>query len=164
MNSKLLPLTALALTLVSSAAKADWQYTKWGMNPDEVVKASEGKVLQCTSEICDGHQPTGVSSDIALLFAKYSAGKYPFHAFFYFDKKSRGLTIVNLNLVDRSLVLPLGADLKARYGEPSEQSRTSVTRDMQWRTETDDIFFSVIGSDNASIRYRARKNPNNQGL
>ena len=36
-------LTAIAALLIGPAAHADWQYTKWGMTPEQVVAASGGK-------------------------------------------------------------------------------------------------------------------------
>ncbi len=44
----------LAALLVPVDAHADWQFTKWGMTPDEVHAASSGTVLRMDAKTAKG--------------------------------------------------------------------------------------------------------------
>ncbi len=39
---------AVGLAFSTTAANADWQYTKWGMTPDQVIEASTGQAERIT--------------------------------------------------------------------------------------------------------------------
>ncbi|MBI5940147.1 MAG: hypothetical protein HY859_06950, partial [Caulobacterales bacterium] len=41
----------VASLLAATPAAADWQWTKWGMTPSEVVSASDGKAKQTSPTI-----------------------------------------------------------------------------------------------------------------
>jgi hypothetical protein len=153
---------ALALTHPTNAV-ADWQYTRWGMTVDEVVKASKGQLKPCDAQLCSGRELRGAKDEVRLI-GNYASGQYSFKAYFYFDSKK--LSIVTLDLNNPTLGWSLGADLRARYGEPSRQSRDSISSDMQWQTKTDRIYFMTIGSGprSASVSYRPRITAGNQGL
>jgi hypothetical protein len=68
----------LALGFVSPA-KADWQYTKWGMTPQQVAAASGGNAQLET----DGRGCTGT----------YRVGKFKFDVTFEFDERARLLAV-----------------------------------------------------------------------
>jgi hypothetical protein len=87
---------ALALACCSaSAAKADWEYTKWGMNPQQVALASknlakEGSDLRPDSD-----------GNVTKLIAPFQSGKFSFEAQFGFDSADK-LASVTLVLDDKS--------------------------------------------------------------
>lgn len=45
-------LSALLLSLIASPVNASWEFTKWGMTPEELVRAAPNKV-RFSSEGCD---------------------------------------------------------------------------------------------------------------
>ena len=51
--------SALACAAIASPAGAHWQYSKWGMTPDQVVAASKGTV-QRVDPSSDAALPIGV--------------------------------------------------------------------------------------------------------
>jgi hypothetical protein len=58
----------------ASAAKADWEYTKWGMTPQQVVSASKN----LTREGSDLHPDS--DGNVSKLIAPYQSGKLHFEA------------------------------------------------------------------------------------
>ncbi len=111
MNRTLL-IGALATALgFTTAAQADWQYTRWGMTVDEVVAAGAGQVTQGFD--------AGSSSENqkTLASAPYNAGGRAYTAKFAFDLDGK-LMEVNLHPVDVAECDDLFHDLRAAYGEP----------------------------------------------
>jgi hypothetical protein len=78
-----------------SAAKADWEYTKWGMTPQQVVSASKN----LAKEGADLHPDS--DGNVTKLVAPYQSGKFSFEAQFGFDAADR-LSSVTLVLKDKS--------------------------------------------------------------
>jgi hypothetical protein len=79
----------------ASAAKADWEYTKWGMTPQQVVSASKN----LAKEGSDLHPDS--DGNVTKLVAPYQSGKFSFEAQFGFDAADR-LSSVTLVLKDKS--------------------------------------------------------------
>jgi hypothetical protein len=105
-----LKLPGIVLALVccgASAAKADWEYTKWGMTPQQVISASKN----LTRESSDLHPDS--DGNITKLVAPYQSGKLSFEAQFGFDATDR-LSSVTLVLKDKSagMDMDMGADMK----------------------------------------------------
>jgi hypothetical protein len=104
----------IALALVccgTNAAKADWQYTKWGMTPEQVVGAA--KTLP--RESSDLHPDS--DGNVTKLVAPYQSGKFSFEAQFGFDAADR-LSSVTLVLNDKSagMDMDMGADMNMDQG------------------------------------------------
>ena len=71
---------ALALAFCgASAAKADWEYTKWGMTPGQVAGAAKNLVKKSS----DLHPDS--DGNVTKLVAPYRNGKFSFEAQFGFD-------------------------------------------------------------------------------
>ena len=103
-------LLGIALALVccgARAAKADWEYTKWGMTPQQVISASKN----LTRESSDRHPDS--DGNITKLVAPYQSGKFSFEAQFGFNATDR-LSSVTLVLKDKSagMDMDMGADMK----------------------------------------------------
>jgi hypothetical protein len=79
----------------ASAAKADWEYTKWGMTPQQVVSASKN----LAKEGSDLHPDS--DGNVTKLVAPFQSGKFSFEAQFGFDAADR-LSSVTLVLNDKS--------------------------------------------------------------
>ena len=105
-------LSGLVLALAccgASAAKADWEYTKWGMTPQQVVSASnnlatEGSDLRPDSD-----------GNVTKLVAPYQGGKFSFEAQFGFDVTDR-LASITLVLNDKSAGMDMDADVNMDHG------------------------------------------------
>src|SRR4051794_15482035 len=80
----------------ASAAKADWEYTKWGMTPQQVVSASKNVATPGTDLRPDG------DGNVSKLVAPYQSGKFAFRADFGFDAADK-LASVTLVLDDKSV-------------------------------------------------------------
>jgi hypothetical protein len=107
-------LFGIALALVScgaSAAKADWEYTKWGMPPQQVVSAAKN----LTRKSSDLHPDSG--GNVTKLVAPYRSGKFSFEAQFGFDAADR-LSSVTLVLNDKfaGMDMNMGADMNMDQG------------------------------------------------
>lgn len=72
------------LALMASPASADWQYTRWGMTPAQVVTASQGAVQIKTGT--EGDRVFGADLGAA---GTYSAAGFDFTTQFYFDAAER---------------------------------------------------------------------------
>src|SRR6201996_2047215 len=79
----------------AGAAKADWEYTKWGMTPEQVVSASKN----LAKEGSDLHPDS--DGNVTKLVAPYRSGKFSFEAQFGFDAADK-LSSVTLVLNDKS--------------------------------------------------------------
>src|SRR6201996_4310901 len=93
----------------AGAAKADWEYTKWGMTPEQVVSASKNMAKEGSDLRPDS------DGNVTKLVAPYQSGKFPFEAQFGFDAAGR-LASVTLVLNDTA-GMDMGADMKMDHGE-----------------------------------------------
>lgn len=104
----------IVLASNGTAAKADWQYTRWGMTPAQVAAASGGKVLAGVGrpgDRVDGQEVGAIGS--------YTSGVFKFEAVFYFV--GGRLADIRLNLIagDR---YALKSSLDGVYGRPFRES------------------------------------------
>jgi hypothetical protein len=106
-----------AFLICSSAAKAaweytkkpDWEYTKWGMTPQQVVSASKNLATEASDLRPDS------DGNVTKLVAPYQSGKFSFEAQFGFDATDR-LASVTLVLNDKSAGMDMGADTNMDHG------------------------------------------------
>jgi len=88
-------LVAFNLMTSGNSARADWQYTKWGMTLDEVIKASNGAAH---APFINGYVVPGQTADHHVgLAATYKTGRFLFVAFFFFDNNNH---LVEVRLCD----------------------------------------------------------------
>lgn len=114
---KALIAAGVAAVLIYSAggARADWQYTTWGMAPEQVIRVApqHAGLRQPTPDEARGQaiqgQPPG-------LVGYHYAGNFAFNASFYFA--GGGLSRVYLTTKDYGNAQHLFAALKAQYGPP----------------------------------------------
>ena len=148
---------ALALVIAScwvsgSPAMADWQYTRWGMTPAQVQKASKG-TAKASSEVPEEL----VSGTTYQLVAPYTAGEFQFKAHFAFDSQKH-LSLVLLDLTSgepASLLM----SLTRKYGD----ARRPGPLDWQWRTARDVISFSPT-KNGGHLIYGRLAGPAEKGL
>lgn len=112
-------LTAVALISSASIARADWAYTKWGMSPEQVEKASNGAAHFIPEAerktVAEAARRTGAEGtyrdcDLGLQLA------------FAFDAANDGLRCVFYSVADAQKNSALRELMIKRFGEPSGHS------------------------------------------
>lgn len=119
MRQILLATLLLIGTAVGNGPRADWQYTRWGMTPDEVIEASRGQAVRPDSTFIARNSPDGY---VAALVAPYKAGDFLFEAVFQFREQDHRLAMVDLNLRNHEIRLQLHNALEGLYGKPMDDT------------------------------------------
>jgi hypothetical protein len=157
---KLITALPLAICLLPAVAHADWQYTKWGMSPSQVAKASKGASIAATDdEAKDNSSRDG--SNIVKLTASYTAREFTFKAFFGFDKNDK-LQSVSLHLVGGDPHSLIGT-LHDKYGKPDREPRPDLMRLWSWKTSKDSVEALMIG-ENVTVNYGPAHSTTEKGL
>jgi hypothetical protein len=153
----------------AGTAKADWEYTKWGMTPQQVVIASKN----LTTEGSDLHPDS--DGNVSKLIAPYQSGKFHFEAQFGFNATDK-LASVTLVLSDKSasmdMDMEMGSDMnmdrgrcrdlqasvRAAYGPP----QGGGTADMLYSIETwqdqknkNNVTYTVLYGTGCYVQYSA---------
>ena len=119
----------LALTCCgASVAKADWEYTKWGMTSQEVVSASKNLARENSDRRPDS------DGNVTKLVAPYTSEKFSFEARFKFDAADR-LAAVTLLLTDKSLCHDLQVSVETAYGPVQGGTSTSLYIIENWQDQ-----------------------------
>ena len=167
-------LFAIALALAAcgaNAAKADWEYTKWGMTPAQVAGAARNLAKKSADLRPDS------DGNVTKLVAPYRNGKFSFEAQFGFDAADR-LSSVTLVLNDKfaGMDMPMGADMdmnmdkggchdllasvKTEHGPP----RAGRSAHMQYTIETwqdrknkNTVTYTVLDGVGCYVQYSAIK-------
>jgi hypothetical protein len=108
---------AISLALVSQA-RADWEYTKWGMTPAQVISASHGdaKITPAADRYKNEEDHWEMGAE-----GTYRSGPMTFSVGFAFDTASGGLTCVYYNLSGDQALLLKDSMIK-KYGAPKDAS------------------------------------------
>jgi hypothetical protein len=154
-------LLAFLIGFSTSPVLADWQYTRWGMKPEEVVEASGNVAVPDPNS-----KAHSTDSANAVLVAPYTSGRFEFRASFLFDKKSGLLGWVNLSLLDPSLCPNLYGALYSRYGKPESQSKSPFIESSDWRDvqNNNGIALIKIGNQSCSLKYSPLVDKEKKGL
>ena len=145
----------------ATSANAQWQYTNWGMSPDEVAAASGGEGARALSD--PERQWDGVK--IAAEGA-YQSGSYNFDTEFFFTNEE--LVSVKLNLISDDLstdASKLRHSLYAVYGEPFAES-SGMMKIVTWHDakKNNRLDLIVIGDLSVSLQYRPLRDASSSGL
>jgi hypothetical protein len=155
MNTRLIHAVAAGMAvLFSSAAHADWQFTKWGMTPEQVIAASGGQASAVS--------PTGSTAASTLARMPFASGDLQFTASFVFDP-ARRLNMVRLEQTKGSGKVAYDA-LVAKFGEPvtGRNDAPEEIMDRYWTVGDDDIeFVYLAGTYRGTIVYQPH-DPNRQ--
>jgi hypothetical protein len=120
-------LALLALLMPFRPAAADWEYTKWGMTPEQVVKASHGTV-QLTKA-----RPAGENANFELKAdGTFGASGLHFDASFGFDNSSGGLVFVTYAIDDPLRNGLLKEWLIRKYGQPQNRQGADDVETWTW--------------------------------
>lgn len=131
-----LPMSILCLLVAAPmSARADWEYTKWGMTPEQVAKASKGaaKVIPPAKRRTGGAVESGATAAQSLGPVKMAVG-------FLFDAKTHGLVCVISTVDDHSTNAQLESELLKRLGQPRKTSGDPGSmKSLEWVTPADEI-------------------------
>lgn len=130
-------LTAVAFGF-PSVAVADWDYTHWGMTPEQVAAASSGavKVLPAPQRTRNEEDHWEIAAD-----GSHVDGPLSLHTGFMFDTQGGGLKCVMYNAFGAE-VEALRMVLTKRYGKALDESSFASTQTLTWRTP-DNIDFAA---------------------
>jgi hypothetical protein len=147
----------LLLTFFPTLAFAEWQYTKWGMTQQDVIDASNGIAVPDLDS--KGHS---TNEAMSLLEASYSAGRFEFIVRFLFDKETRRLSSVHLNLKTPEQCNLLLRELIDKYGPPRNIGGIAG----EWRDESSNnrIQFVQMPISGCPLSYTRLRGPINKGL
>ena len=131
----------LTLALVSAPALADWQFTRWGMSPDEVVAASQGQVQRVKDK-----KDLRVRDLPRLAIGQVKEGDVAFDMEFFF--KDQKLSFIRYNPIKSMTCSGEEQFFLDRFG-PAEATETTYeirdkhlvlmkTRDRFWKLENGD--------------------------
>jgi hypothetical protein len=157
-------LCLLLLLLVTVPAGANWQYTKWGMTPAQVVAASHGAATETTPAQQAGER-ISATGEVALLTAPWQAGRFRFTALFFFST-GRRLTHVTLNLetADPSDGDRLLGSLRQKYGAAfSSKANDFFTMEI-WHYQGDQVSYTAAAGKLFNLQYGPLKNADNSAL
>lgn len=111
---------ACSVALLPTAAFADWQFTRWGMTPTQVVAAGKpsGPIVAAPPNAEGNAQYTG----------SYRSGSHTFKATYTFaDGK---LSVVTLETTNGCQ--DLSVEMSSVYGEPVDKSNIAIGQFTRW--------------------------------
>jgi hypothetical protein len=153
--------SAVLTATLASSAKADWQYTRWGMTPAEVSKASGGKAVNNSNA---ARQST--EDEIAKLVAPYSTGEYAFTAAFLFNRSTDRLGSVRLKLENPSKCNALRHELLGKYSKPFNDQWSGALKIATWHDRPNNLRIDIVdlGGTMCELIYRPLASANSKGL
>ena len=153
-HAKWLPvLLGVIGSVICQSARADWDYTRWGMTADQVLSASKGKLRKCSPTVCRAHATT---TSAAQLYGEFADGTFTFTIFAFFELWSGRLSSVELWLWDVDQTDAVVKAMLTKYGEPERNSNGAIIGSYVWRSSTDQITLLAVRDRRASttITYR----------
>lgn len=134
---------ALLALCGSAAASAHWQYTKWGMTPEQVAMAAPASFTRLSDPDLDS------ATSRTRLGTNYEAMGFTFAAFFQFDRATGGLDRVKLLLRGEGCD-ELRFKLFNVYGEPD---RRPVLGSVRWRDEANGNIVAFVPVGGCWVEY-----------
>ncbi|MCU1383194.1 MAG: hypothetical protein JWL71_1891 [Acidobacteria bacterium] len=125
-----------AMLLIAPAARADWQYTHWGMTPEQVVAASKG-----TAKLLPEKDRPRLPPFVTAAKGDYQDGPLQLRATFLFNIATNGLTCVYYGVSNHVYDDAFKAALTKQYGPPKTTSGPAFLgmTTLAWKTPTDQI-------------------------
>lgn len=138
--------TALLIAVLGSqTARADWAWTRWGMNTSEVLLASGGAADFTNDEERKRRMYRRGFTAIRVpeLVADHRLGGEMFNAYLLFEPASARLVCVDLIPKNGGAAPALKAALVAAYGSPQHEKREQLPgiewTTTNWSTDRDTI-------------------------
>ena len=127
---KLFAVVFAAVIAGASIAHADWEFTHWGMTPEQVVSASSGTARLIAPAA--RNRDSTIGWEMAADGAMHDWG-LTLDGGFMFDTGGGGLICVLYNATGND-VNKLRDGLIARYGRPRKESEFGPVRSLIWQT------------------------------
>jgi hypothetical protein len=137
-------LALFAAAVAASPASSHWQFTRWGMTPEQVMKASPVPAKSYSDPQLD------TSAETTKTISNYTAIGFDFVAMFKFSRRTGGLSRVSLMLRDKDQCGSLGYELRRIYGQPSSVLPLGVR---QWRDEKEGNIVSLVPLAGCFLEY-----------
>lgn len=136
---------AVLATLLPTSAWADWKYAHWGMNPDQVARASGGAVKVLPSAKRKTH-PAPWNSQTAAE-GTYTDGDLHLTLSFSFDLKNGGLNCIIFNAMDKAPDKLFKQMFVSLNGPPQTASRYKDLgmETFSWSTAKDQVGLTLMG-------------------
>jgi hypothetical protein len=137
---------ALTAMLIAPAARADWQYTRWGMTPEQVVAASGGKAALLPEKDRPRMPPL-----VTAAKGEFMDGPLRLRTVFTFNIDRMALACVSYGVSGHSDDEAFKAALLKRHGPPRSTSTLEVVgmTNLVWKTATDEISATFSKDDPA---------------
>ena len=151
---------AVAIGSWTLPAKADWQYTRWGMTKEEVVSASRSTVFAVTKS-----EKGNASERQYLLASSYNTAGFSFQVQFFFNKQER-LDLITLNLVPLKECESLRLKLTDIYGPPAVTNTEWVGPVSKWWDKPNANVVTLLDSKTISlcqVMYEPYSQPGQKG-
>jgi hypothetical protein len=137
-----------AATVWTQPASADWQYTKWGMQPEQAMRASAGQLRPPTAAEAPG---MSIRGEPPGLVGSYAAGTMVFTVGLYFRGPGQTLDLVQLVLQNRDRFQEVVPALRGQYGEPVARDSTTVGQVYRWRDDRNNLSVQLYAFDNRAV-------------
>ena len=133
----------------SAPAMADWEYTKWGMTPEQVASASKGAVKVLPSNQRKRIEEAKMESGAEGTFTD---GELRLHVAFSFDTGGAGLVAIGYNVLDPAQNDLLQDWLIRKYGPPHAKGGIPTIGLSTWDWEKpDEIEMNITKGTSASV-------------
>lgn len=121
----LMPALMMACT---ASVYADWEWTTWGMHPEQVVSASSSKARLATEEEIKAKSMKQDDHVVraAKAYAPYSMDGIAFNTWFYFDPKTNTLMCVRLIPEKEASLKTLRNRLETTYGQETTETHEKL--------------------------------------
>lgn len=141
------------LSLATTQARADWEYARWGMTPEQLVAASKGaaKIIPKAQQ-----QSNDAMKLTTKVEAVYSDGPLKLNVKFAFDPADH-LQMLGYETLDPAQAQPLKDWLVKKYGPPTHSDPPlQRTSSFLWE-KPDEILLTVIDGVGASAMQNNQK-------
>ena len=133
----------------AAPAMADWEYTKWGMTPEQVASASKGAVTVLEPNQRKRIEEAKMESGAEGTFTD---GALRLHVAFSFDTGGTGLVAVGYNALDPAQNGLLQDWLVRKYGPPQSKSGIPAIGLSTWDwAKPDEIEMNVTKGTSAFV-------------
>ena len=123
----------VGLMFSSTAAHADWQYTKWGMTPDQIIEASKGQAERI-KPLTREYRLRG-----KWVRSSHEFNDLAFDVVFRFDVNSSGLNMIKLRLKDKNRCDSLVSALKAKHQKSIAKVISSGWSMLSWNDKKSNL-------------------------
>ncbi|HJT06070.1 MAG TPA: hypothetical protein VJ747_04040 [Stellaceae bacterium] len=141
---------AVVVALMPLSARADWQYTKWGMTPEEAVKASNGAMKMLAAK---DRRKADLTKTEKVAAGSFDDGALRLEVEFLIDTASGGLVCVAYATKDPAQNGLLRQTLIKRYGLPMGASThpSAAPVDLLGWGKPDTIDYQAVPGTPASV-------------